>query len=115
MTQVTTLMVTLLNESKYVSKQATDLLSRHLVDTMNTVKTHDEDIVVIKNEVKNATNCYSHVATNQTDILKRLLTVEALLDKSKLAAAESRQRSVKGNFILSGDLIPNFSQDENLY
>ena len=50
--QTTTLMVTMLNESKHESKQAMDLLSKHLLDTMSTVARHDQDISELKVTVK---------------------------------------------------------------
>ena len=115
MAQMTTLMVTMLNESKHESKQSRDLLSHHLLDTMNTVAQHDKDISEIKGNIKYASDCYNKVSVNQADIFKRLEAVEVMTKNTNIATAENKQRAVKGNFIISGDMIPPYSPNEDLY
>ena len=115
MSQTTTLLVTMLNESKHEAKQSRELLSQHLHTAMNTVAQHDTVIHELKGNVKTTGDCLNKVATNQTDIINRLAAVEVLAKNTNAVAAETKQRSVKGNFILSGDLIPQYSLNEDLY
>jgi hypothetical protein len=57
-TQLTTLMVTMLNENKYESKLSRDLLTQHLGVTMNTVAQHDNEISELK---ENMTQTLPHL------------------------------------------------------
>ena len=114
-TQLTTLMVTMLNENKYESKLSRDLLTQHLGVTMNTVAQHDHEISELKDNMKAAGNTLNQFSNTQSDIIKRLLTAEKEIKKANIVAAEQQQRSIKGHFILSGELIPNQTPNEDLY
>jgi hypothetical protein len=114
-TQLTTLMVTMLNENKHEAQRSRDLLSQHLHVTMNTVSQHDTEITELKGNMKTAGEAINQFSSTQSNILERLAAVEFITKNKNLAAAETKQRSLKGNFIISGDMIPPAEPNENLY
>ena len=114
-TQLTALMVTMLNENKYESKLSRDLLSQHLGVTMSTVAQHDTDISELKENMTAAGNTINQFSNNQSGVINRLIAAEQEIKKANIIAAEQQQRSIKGHFILSGELIPHQTPNEDLY
>ena len=113
--QLTTLMVTMLTKTVHESKQSTKLISHHLGVTMNTVAQHENKIVELKNEVDVHGDALNQFTETQNEILKRMKVVEQKMKRANLAAAEQQQKSLKGNFIISGDMVPNQTPGEDLY
>ena len=113
--QMTTLMVTMLNQNRHETQQLRDKFSHHLLGTMHTVAQHDTDIAYLKEDIKTAGETATKVSSENADILKRLAVVEVTTVNTNKIAAENKQRSCKGTFILSGDIIPRPSPSESLY
>ena len=115
MSRFATYMATLQIKSEYESKLSRDMLTKGLLSTINTVNNNTQDIAQLKQTVSQAETCYTHLQTNQDDIYKEFCEIKALAKKSYLTAAENKQRSSKGNFIVSGDGIPRYTPNENLF
>ena len=112
---VATFLATLQLKSEHESKLARHLMSKTLFATINTVQVHSQDISQLKNIVSKTEASHTILQTNQADIYTQLEAVKHLSAKSYLKAAENKQRSAKGNFIVSGDAIPPFTLNENLF
>ena len=110
--QMTTLMVTMMNKNRHETQYFQEHLSHRLLGTMNTVANHETDIGNLKGEVKNVGDSVAKISSENEDMRARLASVEATTLLSHKIAIENKQRSCKGNFILSGDMIPPPSQNK---
>ena len=115
MSKFATFLATLQIKSEYKSRLSRDMLTKGLLNTITTVNTNTQDIAQLKQTVTQAEAGYTQMQANQQDIYTELAQIRAMANKSYLTASENKQRSSKGNFIVSGDGIPHYSPNENLF
>ena len=83
--------------------------------TINTVNSNTQDIASVKQSVDTLQSGQADLVRNQSDIYNQLHQIHSLAWKADQTAAENKQRSSKGNFIVQGDHVPPFSPNEDLY
>ena len=114
-THMATFLASLQIKAEHEAKVARHLLEKSLMNTIQTVNTNSKDISNIKQSVVNIQTRQDRVESNQTDIYAQLHQIHSLAWRSYQMAAENKQRSSKGNFIIQGDHVPAFSPNEDLY
>ena len=102
-------------KTDHESKLARHLMSKTLFTTIHTVKANTQDITHLKDYVGRAEASQTKLQTNQTELYSQLAVVKDMCNKAYLTASETKQRSAKGNFIVSGEAIPAFTPSEDLY
>ena len=108
-------LTTLQMKSDYESKLSRDKLHDAVLSTSTVVTANTNEIAHLKQTVNDAQVCYQQVQVNQEDIYKNLAEIKAIAKRSYMIAAENKQHSSKGNFILSGEGIPRPSPNEDLF
>ena len=114
-TQLATFLASLQIKAEHEARLARHLLEKSLMTTIDTVNTHTQDIANVKQCVDTLQSGQSDLQRNQQDIYTQLHHIHSLAWKSYQTAAETKQRSSKGNFIVQGDHIPYYSPNEDLY
>ena len=114
-TQLATFLATLQIKSDHESKLARHLLEKSLMTTINTVNAHTQELSNINQAVSTVQSGHSLLQRNQEDIYAQLAQIQGLASKAYYTAAETRQRTSKGNFIVQGDGIPPYTPNEDLY
>ena len=114
-TQLATFLATLQIKAEHEAKLARHLLEKTLMNTVNTVSSHSEDIAHLKVTVGDVQAGQAELQHNQTDIYSQLSRMHDLAWKAYSTAAENKQRNSKGNFVVQGDDIPPPSPNEDLY
>ena len=79
------------------------------------MKQQGEDILTLKHDLTGATKSITNVAGNQNQIKGKLSAFSEKERKHYELVCSIRQREAKGNFILSGEHIPAYIQNINLY
>ena len=113
--QMATFLATLQLKAEHDARLARHLLEKSLMTTINTVNTHTQDITSVKQSVETLQSGQAGLEKNQQDIYAQLHQIHTLAWRSYQTAAENKQRSSKGNFIVQGDHVPPYSHNEDLY
>ena len=108
--QLATFLATLQIKSDHESK-----LEKSLMTTVNTVNSHTQEISQVRQSVDTMKDKQSELDRGQADILSKLTQIHSLATKAYFSAAETKQRCSKGNFIVQGDSIPQYTPYEDLY
>ena len=90
-------------------------LAYHLMETLATVKQQSEDIATIKRELSATTQAVGHLELAQQRTTERVTEIEKKLRINHNSLCSNRQRESMGNFILSGEHIQAYQQNENFY
>ena len=114
-TQLATSLAALQIKAEHEARLARHLLEKSLMTTINTVNSHTQDISSVKQSVDTLQSGQADLERNQRDIYDQLHQIHSLAWKSYQTAAENKQRSSKGNFIVQGDHVPPYSPSEDLY
>jgi len=114
-TQLATFLATLQIKAEHEARLARHLLEKSLMTTIETVNTHTQDIASVKQSVETIQSGHAGLERNQQDIYTQLHQIHSLAWKSYQTAAENKQRSSKGNFVVQGDHVPPYSPNEDLY
>ena len=83
--------------------------------TVNTVNSHTQEISQVRQSVDIVKDKQSELDRGKADILSKLTQIHSLATKAYFSAAETKQRCSKGNFIVQGDSIPQYTPYEDLY
>ena len=113
--QLATFLATLQIKAEHEARLARHLLEKSLMTTINTVNSHSQDIANVKRSADALQSGQSDLEKNQQYIFTQLHHIHSLAWKSFQTAAENKQRSSKGNFIVQGDHVPAYSPGEDLY
>ena len=108
-------MVYNVNKVEGEAKQCRAVITHHLVDTIKTVSKHDEDIVELKDNLNQASNAFKGLKVGHENLSSKMSWMEEKVSKTYEIACDSKQRSTKGNFIVTGDDIPKYSPNEDLF
>ena len=115
MSQLATVMATLQLKSEHETKVATHLLQKTVLETVNSVSRNKEEINHMRTAMTKNEHSLQQVQYNQSQVFSQLAQVYNTSTQSYNLAAENKQRSSKGTFIISGGGIPRPNKDENLY
>ena len=77
--------------------------------------TNTQEINNVKQSVGSLQSGQKSLEHNQSDIYSQLHQIHSLAWKSYQMAAEGKQRSSKGNFIVQGEHVPAYTPHEDLY
>ena len=113
--QVAALMVYNIKKVEGEAKQSRAVITHHLMETIKTVGKHDGEIVELKGTLQKASDAFGGLKASHENLSSKMLWMEEKVTKSYEIACESKQRSAKGNFILTGEHIPNYTPNENLF
>ena len=101
--QLATFLATLQIKTDHESRLARHLLEKSLMTTVNTVNSHTKEISHIRQTVDTVKSGQAELDKGQADIYSKLTQIHSLATKAYFTAAESKQRSSKGNFTVQGD------------
>ena len=82
---------------------------------MTSVNVHQKDIEQINVSSDTVRAAQSQMHQNQTQIYSKLAEISKWSKKAFDIALETKQKNSKGNFIVTGESIPKFSPNEDLY
>ena len=71
--------------------------------TVNTVNSHPQEISHLRHSVDTVKSGQTELDKGQADIYSKITQIHSLATKAYFTAAESKQRSSKGNFSVQGD------------
>ena len=101
-------------KSEHEARQARQLQQQQLRETAKVVRTHHSEIEILKEGFTDTNTKVSEVKDSQGKFEQRMCQVEYFVNKTYNLECENRQRSCKGNFILSGKHIPRTRPREDL-
>ena len=114
-THLATFLASLQIKAEHDAKIARNLLEKSLKATIQTVNTNTQEINNVKQSVGSLQSGQKNLEHNQSDIYSQLHQIHSLAWKSYQMAAEGKQRSSKGNFIVQGEHVPAYTPHEDLY
>ena len=114
-TQLATVLATLQIKTEHEARLSRHLLHKTLLDTVNSVSTNKQDITQLKVSVDKTEQSCSQLQFNQGQTYSQLGQVHDLSWKAYNMAAETKQKSSKGSFIVSGEGVPKFYPNEDLF
>ena len=114
-TQLATVLAALQIKTEHEARLSRHLLHKTLLDTVNTVSTNKQDITQLKVSVDKTEQSCSQLQFNQGQTYTQLGQVHNLSWKAYNMAAETKQKSSKGSFIVSGEGVPRFYPNEDLF
>ena len=112
--QVTAVLLAQSSKAEHEAKKARQELSKNLVETVKVVKTHHTDIEKLKTDMSLAEVAFGEMKGNQSELSTKMNELETMVNKTYTITCENKQRSSKGNFILSGEHIPRFRPNEDI-
>ena len=113
--QVAALMVSSVNKVEGEAKQCRAVITHHLTETIKTVTKHSGEIIELKEDLVRTKDGLGGLKSGQEDITSKMTWMQEKVSKAHEIACNSRQHSSKGTFILSGEHIPKYSPQENLF
>ena len=112
--QVATVLLSQSSKAEFEAKQARKQLALNLAETVNIVKTQHKDIDKLKTDMSNAEQHFGEMKGNQESLSNKMTQLQSVVHKTYIMTCENKQRSSKGNFILTGEQIPKFRPGEDL-
>ena len=113
--QTTLLLMTQLKKMQTDMKNCNKVIAHHLMETLATVKQQGEDIARLEEGMKGNSNRLNKVEDDQKNLDRRMKELEQKAERNNEILTNNRQREAKGNFIFSGDHLPPYQQNENLF
>ena len=113
--QLATVMATIQLKNEHDSKISLHLLQKTLLETSKIVTNNRQELVQLHNVVNQAHYTTSELKNSHDQLMFRVNQAEAKAFKANILAAETKQKSSKGNFIVPGDDLPSYRENENLY
>ena len=115
LSQVAALMVSKMNRVEVEAKQCRTVITQHLMETIKVVSKHSDEIRDLKTGLQKASQAFGTLNSAQENMSSKMSWMEEKVGRTYDLACESKQRSSKGNFILSGEHLPRYNPNENLY
>ena len=112
--QLATVMATIQLRSEHESKLSVHLLQKTLLETVKSVSSNKQEISQLRLSVNHAVQNSSELQKMYNQIMLKVNQAEVMAFNANTLAAETKQKSSKGNFIVSGEHVPRPSQNENL-
>ena len=115
LSQTTTLLMTQFKKMEEEMKNSNKALAHHLMETIANVKQQGEEIMKIKEDLTAKATAIKKVEESQASSRNKVKSLEEKTERNFDLISSNRQRETKGNFIVSGDHIPTYTQNENLF
>ena len=113
-TQLAIGLATLQIKSEHEAKLSRQHLQKTILDTVNTASLNKQNVEGIKNDLSEVKTEITQLRNNHSNLQYQSAEVNEWARKAYYIAAETKQKSSKGNFVVSGEAVPRQTQGENL-